>query len=303
MLKSRRSLLALSAVVLVAVAGCGGTSGDSSGGAPSAAGDGKAVHHDKLPQQFKDSGVIRFAGDSHPPYRVVGKDGTTVTGLDHDLQEALGKVLGVRTEITVVPGLPAALSGMLSGRYDAFNGPVKDTAEREKQFDAVVWMVTRTAYLIPKSGSAGIKASDDLCGKRVAAVSGSIIQDQVVRLTDWCVKKGKQAVQFIGLADTNGTILAAKSGRADAAGMTESAAIDALAAAKDDFTYVKQTDEQGAGVDKLAMLVPKSSGLGPVVHEAFQELFANGEYDRIMKQYGLENVKVAKPEINTAAGQ
>ncbi|SER24371.1 transporter substrate-binding domain-containing protein [Lentzea albida] len=299
MLKSRRSLVALLAAVLVAATGCGG---GASGGAQSPAGDDGAAHHDALPQQFKDSGVIRFAGDSHPPYRIVGKDGTTVTGLDHDLQQALGKVLGVRTEMTVVPGLPAALSGMLSGRYDAFNGPVKDTAEREKQFDAVVWMVTRTAYLIPKSGSSGVEASDDLCGKKVAAVSGSIVQDQIVRLTDWCVKKSKPPVEFIGLADTNGTILAAKSGRADAAGMTESAAIDALAAAKDDFTYVTQTDEQGAGVDKLAMLLPKSSGLGPVVHKAFQELFANGEYDRIMKQYGLENVKVAKPEINTAAG-
>ena len=300
MLKSRRSLLAVLAVVLVAAPGCGS---GSAGGTQDATVDTGAVHHDKLPQQFKDSGVIRFAGDSHPPYRVVGKDGTTVTGLDRDLQQALGKVLGVRTEINVVPGLPAALSGMLSGRYDAFNGPVKDTAEREKQFDAVVWMVTRTAYLVPKSGSGGIGTSDDLCGKRVAAVSGSIVQDQIVRLTDWCVRGGKPAVQFIGLGDTNGTILAAKSGRADAAGMTESAAIDALAAAKDDFTYVTQTDEQGAGVDKLAMLVPKSSGLGPVVHQAFQELFTNGEYDRIMKQYGLENVKVAKPELNTAAGQ
>lgn len=299
MLKSRRSLAALLAAVLVAATGCGG---GASGGAQGPAGDDGAAHHDALPQQFKDSGVIRFAGDSHPPYRIVGKDGTTVTGLDHDLQQALGKVLGVRTEITVVPGLPAALSGMLSGRYDAFNGPVKDTAEREKQFDAVVWMVTRTAYLIPKSGSSGVTASDDLCGKRVAAVAGSIVQDQIVRLTDWCVKKGKPPVEFIGLADTNGTILAARSGRADAAGMTESAAIDALAAAKDDFTYVTQTDEQGAGVDRLAMLLPKSSGLGPVVYKAFQELFANGEYDRIMKQYGLENVKVAKPEINTAAG-
>ncbi|WP_439658386.1 transporter substrate-binding domain-containing protein [Lentzea sp. HUAS TT2] len=300
MLKSRRSLLAMVAVVLVAASGCGG---GASGGAQNTAADASATHHDKLPQQFKDSGVIRFAGDSHPPYRIVGKDGTTVTGLDHDVQQALAKVLGVRTEITIVPGLPAALSGMLSGRYDAFNGPVKDTAEREKQFDAVVWMVTRTAYLVPKSGSANVKASDDLCGKKVAAVAGSIVQDQIVRLTDWCVKKGKPAVEFIGLADTNGTVLAAKSGRADAAGMTESAAIDALAAAKDDFTYVTQTDEQGAGVDKLAMLVPKSSGLGPVMHQAFQEIFANGEYERIMKQYGLENVKVAKPELNTAAGQ
>ncbi|QFZ24562.1 transporter substrate-binding domain-containing protein [Saccharothrix syringae] len=299
MLKSRRPLLPVLAAVLVAASGCGG----APDGARSPAGGASGDRHEQLPQRFKESGVIRFAGDSHPPYRVVGADGTTVTGLDRDLQQALGEVLGVRTETVVVPGLPAALSGMLSGRYDAFNGPVKDTAEREEQFDAIVWMVTRTAYLVPKSGPGGVKASDELCGKRVAAVSGSIVEDQIARLTDWCAKAGKPAVEFIGLADTNGTILAARSGRADAAGMTESAAIDALAAAKDDFTYVTQTDEQGAGVDELAMLVPKSSGLGPVVHEAFQEVFANGEYDRIMERYGLQNAKVDKPGLNTAAGR
>ncbi|CAM3518428.1 transporter substrate-binding domain-containing protein [Kibdelosporangium persicum] len=299
MLKSRRTLLVPLAAVLVAAAGCGSGTSDDPGQAP--ADRASAVHHDKLPQQFKDSGVIRFAGDSHPPYRIVGGDGKTVTGVDQDLQRALGAVLGVRTEITIVPGLPAALSGMLSGRYDGFNGPVKDTAEREEKFDAIVWMVTRTAYLIPESGPRDVKASSDLCGKRVAAVDGSIVQDQLTRLARWCADKGKPAVQFVGFADTNGTILAAKSGRVDAAGMTESAALDAMAAEKGKFTYVTQTDEQGAGVDQLAMLVPKSSGLGPVMLEAFKEIFANGQYAKIMKQYGLENVAVDQPKLNTAA--
>jgi polar amino acid transport system substrate-binding protein len=299
MLKSRGTLLASLAVVLLTMTACG-SSDTPNAAPPSNTGN---AHHDKLPQQFKDSGVIRFAGDSHPPYRIVGADGTTVTGIDRDIQQALGAVLGVRTEIAIVPGLPAALSGMLSGRYDAFNGPVKDTAEREKQFDAIVWMVTRTAYLIPKSGQGGISASADLCGKRVSGVDGSIIADQTARLSTWCADKGKPGVQFIGLADTNGTILAAKSGRADAVGMTESAALEAMAADKNQFTYVTQTEEQGAGVDQLAMLVPKSGGLGPAVFEAFKQLFANGEYDKIMKKYGLEKVMVREPRLNTAGAK
>jgi polar amino acid transport system substrate-binding protein len=210
-------------------------------------------------------------------------------------------VLGVRTEISIVAGLPAALSGMLSGRYDAFNGPVKDTAERERQFDAVVWMVTRTSYVIPKAGSGGVKSTADLCGKRVSGISGSITEDQVKKLTDWCVESGRPAVRFIGLADTNGTLLAARSGRADAAGMTETAALDTMSKNANAFTYVSQTEEQGAGVDRLAMLVPKSGRLGPVVLDAFKVLFANGEYKRIMDKYGLQKVTVEKPELNTAA--
>ncbi|PRX59113.1 polar amino acid transport system substrate-binding protein [Nonomuraea fuscirosea] len=291
-----RTILAGVAVsTLAGAAACGGDTGGSQRPA------GATALYDALPDGIKETGVIRFAGDSHPPYRIVGNDGKTVTGIDKELQDALGKALGVRTEISIVNGLPAALSGMLASRYDAFNGPVKDTAEREKQFDAIVWMVTRTSYLIPKAGSAAVKSSADLCGKRVAGTAGSIVEDQVKRLTEWCAKQGKAGIDFVGLADTNGTILAAKSGRADAAGMTESAALDVLGKEKDAFTYVTQTDEQGAGVDQLAMLVPKSGGLGPVMLDAFKEIFASGEYKKIMDKYGLQNVAVEEPRMNTAA--
>ncbi|MGA5764402.1 transporter substrate-binding domain-containing protein [Nonomuraea bangladeshensis] len=293
----RTILAGAAALALAGVAACGGGDGETQRPA------GATALYDALPEGIKEAGVIRFAGDSHPPYRIVANDGKTVTGIDKELQDALGKVLGVRTEISIVSGLPAALSGMLASRYDAFNGPVKDSAEREKQFDALVWMVTRTSYLIPKAGSSAIKSSNDLCGKRVAGTAGSIVEDQAKRLTEWCAKQGKPGLDFIGFADTNGTILAAKSGRADAAGMTESAALDVLAKEKDAFTYVTQTEEQGAGVDQLAMLVPKSSGLGPVMLEAFKEIFKNGEYKKIMDKYGLQNVAVQEPKMNTAAAQ
>lgn len=293
----RTILTGAAALALAGVAACGGGDGETQRPA------GATALYDALPDGIKEAGVIRFAGDSHPPYRIVANDGKTVTGIDKELQDALGKVLGVRTEISIVSGLPAALSGMLASRYDAFNGPVKDSAEREKQFDALVWMVTRTSYLIPKAGSSAVKSSGDLCGKRVAGTAGSIVEDQAKRLTEWCAKQGKPGLDFIGFADTNGTILAAKSGRADAAGMTESAALDVLSKEKDAFTYVTQTEEQGAGVDQLAMLVPKSSGLGPVMLDAFKEIFKNGEYKKIMDKYGLQKVAVPEPKMNTAATQ
>jgi polar amino acid transport system substrate-binding protein len=292
----RTILAGAAALALACAAACGGGGGETQRPA------GATALYDALPDGIKEAGVIRFAGDSHPPYRIVANDGKTVTGIDKELQDALGKALGVRTEISIVSGLPAALSGMLASRYDAFNGPVKDTAEREKQFDAIVWMVTRTSYLIPKTGSSAIKSSGDLCGKRIAGTAGSIVEDQAKRLTEWCAKQGKPEIDFIGFADTNGTILAAESGRADAAGMTESAALDVMGE-KDTFTYVTQTEEQGAGVDQLAMLMPKSSGLGPVMLDAFKEVFKNGEYKKIMDKYGLQNVAVEEPKMNTAAAR
>jgi len=257
--------------------------------------------HDALPQSVKDSGVIRFAGDSHPPYRVVAADGKTVTGVDKDFQEALGKVLGVGTQVEIVSGLPAALQGMLANRYDAFNGPVQATADREKQFDSITWMTTRTSYVVPTGSTGAIKTTEDLCGKRVAVTAGSVVEGQLKKLSDFCQSKGRGSVESIALADTNATLLAATSGRADAAGMTQAAAIDVTAKEQGKYTYVTQTEEQGATVDQLAVLVPKSSGLGPVMLNAYKELFRNGDYTRIMKQYGLSDVAVAEPKLNVAS--
>lgn len=288
----RRSVLAVLPVAALLLAGCGATFGDPSDDSPAPPGSTTSLH-DALPEPVKTSGLIRFAGDSHPPYRTVGADGS-VTGIDKDFQDALGRVLGVRTETSIVDSLPAALQGMLAGRYDAFNGPVKATAEREKQFDTVTWMTTRTSYVVP-AGNTAVKSADDLCGKRVAMVAASVVEEQVKHLSSYCQRNGRPAVQTVGLADTNATLLAARSGRAEAAGMTQAAAIDVTTQQKGTYTSVTQTEAQGATADKLALYVPKSGGLGPVVQKAYAELFRTGEYQEIMKKWGLTDVMVPAP--------
>ncbi|WP_410634957.1 transporter substrate-binding domain-containing protein [Amycolatopsis sp. cmx-4-83] len=285
------------AVIGTALAGC--TVG--SGSATLATATNLAVVptlHDALPQAIKDAGVLRFAGDSHPPYRTVAQDGM-VTGIDADFQAAIGQVLGVRTQTVVVAGLPAALQGMLGNRYDAFNGPVKATAEREKQFDTITWMTTRTAYVFPVGSTAGIARVEDLCGKRIAVVTASVVEEQLGKLSRFCTDHRHPATQTVGLDDTDATLLATRSGRADAAGMTEAAAID-VTQRQGGNKYVTQTEAQGATKDDLALYVPKSSKLGPVLQQVFEELFRNGTYVGIMSRWGLNQVSVPKPVLNAA---
>jgi polar amino acid transport system substrate-binding protein len=255
--------------------------------------------HDALPQAIKDAGVIRFAGDSHPPYRTVASDGT-VTGIDADFQAAIGQVLGVRTQTSIVAGLPAALQGMLGNRYDAFDGPLKATAEREQQFDTITWMTTRTAYLFPADSAAGISRPEDLCGKRVAVVTASVVEDQLNKLSRFCTENRRPATRTVGLDDTDATLLATRSGRADAAGMTEAAAID-VTHRQGGNKYVTQTEAQGATKDDLALYVPKSSELGPVLQKVFEELFQDGTYVGIMSRWGLNQVSVPEPVFNAGS--
>jgi polar amino acid transport system substrate-binding protein len=295
------SALLLSAIasLVVTLAGCGAEADSDTAKLPAGA---VPALHQKLPDSIKKSGVIRFAGDPHPPYRIAGADGKLTTGLDIDVQRALGRVLGVRTEVVTVSGLPASLGGMLARRHDVFNGPVQDTAEREKQFDAVVWMTTGTSYLVPARSGQTVKSAADLCGKRVAIVAGSVVENHMKGLDAHCRKLGRGALTPVGLADTNSTLLAVKAGRADAAGMTQNAALYAMRQEKNTYGIVTQTAEQGAGTAQLALLATKRDRLGPVILDAFRELFRTGEYQQIMKKWGMDQVMVPEPKMNVASG-
>ncbi|QAY60302.1 transporter substrate-binding domain-containing protein [Microbacterium protaetiae] len=294
-MRGRTALIPLAAVL--ALVGCS----SAPGAGPSDPGQSDvqtdAPLYSQLPDAIKDAGEIVVAGDTHPPYRTIEEDGT-FTGIDPDLQKALAEQLGVPFTIKTASGLDAMLTGMLSGRYDGFNGPVRATPEREKDFDAIVWMTTRTSYLFPAANKAQFPDSSAICGMRVAGVTGSVTETQLDRLNQWCTEQGKKATQFIGLEDTNSTILALNSGRADVVGTTQASAIDLLAAQPDEYGYVMQTDEQGAGVDQLAMFLPKGTGLTEPMLAAFQAIFDNGEYQKVMSRYGIEDAAVEAPVLN-----
>ena len=262
----------------------------------------EAPLYDQLPDAIKDAGVITIAGDTHPPYRTIEENGD-ITGIDPDLQAALSEQLGVPFEIVTSSGLDAMLTGMLSGRFDAFNGPVRTTPEREADFDAVVWMTTRTSYVFLDERADELDDPEAVCGARVAGVTGSVTESQLARYNEWCEAEGLDPAEFIGLEDSNATFLAVNSDRADYAGTTQSAAIDLQASDPDRYGYLMQTDEQGAGIDQLAMFMPKGSGLAEPMLAAFEAIFENGEYARIMSEWGIEDAAVDEPVLNPMTGK
>ena len=299
-MRAKWAFVSLAAVL--ALAGCSSAAPDDSatpGDADSsAAPTGEAAPlYDQLPDTFKEAGVITMAGDTHPPYRTIEADGS-FTGIDPEMQEALSAQLGVPFKMETASGLDAMLTGMLSGRYDGFNGPVRATAEREAQFDAIVWMTTVTSYVYLADREDEFPDSGAVCGMRVAGVTGSVTETQLQRLNEWCVEEGLPEAEFIGLEDTNATVLALNADRADVVGTTQASAIDLLAAQPDQYGYVLQTEEQGAGVDQLAMFIPKGTGLTEPMLAAFEAIFENGEYDAIMEKYGIENATVDEPTLN-----
>lgn len=296
---SRVATATLSAAAVLPLAACSAADGESEAESAGEIGElnTEAPLYDQLPEEITEAGYITLAADTHPPYRTIEESGE-ITGIDPELQEVLSEQLGVPFQMQTTSGLDAMLTGMLSGRYDVFNGPVRATPEREEDFDAIVWMTTRTSYLYLTERQDELSDPESVCGARVAGVTGSVTESQLELYAEWCEEQEEQDPEFIGLEDTNATVLAVNSDRADYAGTTQAGAIDIQAADPGDYEYVAQSNEQGAGVDQLGMFMPKDNDLAEPMLAAFEGIFENGEYERIMDDWDILEVSVDSPTLN-----
>lgn len=255
---------------------------------------------DRLPAAVKATRTLKMVGDVFAPYRMVGDDGKTVSGIDTDLARALEPLLGVKIEQTTVSNLPAMLAGLDTGRYDLTTGPLLSTKAREERYDIVTWIVSKPAFVAPTAGGKKLSKLMDLCGLRVAYPAGSAQEPVARQVSDRCVAAGRPALQMVPLADQNATVLATQSGRADATGMQFAAALHLQTTSPGRFQI--QTDETDAlGILHQGFVLKKGSELTPVLHDALKQLWASGEYARIMEKWGLAAAKAQAPQLNPSS--
>ena len=278
--------------------GCASTDQDDS--VPTSIG-GADTLFDTLPQPIKDAGELKVAADAHPPYRNVESNGD-ITGIDADIWEALEEKLGIPVKFEAAASLPAILSGLGSGRYDAYNGPLAVSAEREESLDMVTWLQESISYLYETEGDLDVSSIADVCGVKVGYGAGNIVERMLPKLGEWCVQQGDSAPEGLPLKDTSATILALNSGQIEVAAMTESAALDMMRSQEGQYDYVTQGTEQGAQVYLDAVVSTKGSGLGPVLLQAWERIFADGTYDKLIDTWGLERERIETPQLNPISG-
>lgn len=288
-------LLSLLAATTV-LAGCGGATGSAPAATSTVTAD--PALHDKLPEKIKSSGAIMFAIQQHPPYTLL--TGNQGSGPNEDLQNAIAAKLGVRAQTAVVGGgLAPVLTGLSAGRYDAAMGPVEVTADRAQQYDLVGYLKAGQGYVVDKAKTPGTDILA-LCGSPISYVTGGTFDGFVSSLAAYCTSKGKQPVTALPLADTSATVLAVKSGRALAAGMGSAAAYD-TASHDQTLGVIAQTAEAGGNYHNSAIVLPKDSGLAPLMVSALQSLMADGTYKAILDRYGLDDSVVAQATLNPPA--
>jgi polar amino acid transport system substrate-binding protein len=251
-----------------------------------------------VPASIKSKGSIAVAADaSYPPNEFVGSDGHTVVGMDADLMDALGAVMGLKVKI-VNQTFDSIIPGLASGKYDVGASSFTDTKEREKTVDFVDYFVAGESFFTKASGGANISGIGDICGKSVAVEKGTTEESDAQTQSGKCKKAGKSAVNVLSFPDQNGANLALSSGRAQL-GFADSPVAD---------YQVKKSGGQfklvGPSIANApyGLAVPKNSGLAQPMLAALKVLMGNGKYKAILAHWGIQAgaIPAAQVKINGA---
>ncbi|MFF1868218.1 ABC transporter substrate-binding protein [Streptomyces sp. CB03911] len=314
-LRNRRAaavtLAACGALLLTSCSGDGGSSGDDAGAAPKAltvAGveiKQDAALHAALPEAVRKAGKVRVATDvPYPPFEMYIAEGKTeMTGLDHDLGQALGAKLGVRFEFTaqkfdgIVPAIQA-------GKYDAAISAITDNKEREKVVDFVDYSASGTGILVEAGNPHGIVTLNDLCGRPVAVQTGTNQQKLLDKQQDACQAAGRPAVDVQAFPKDSDAQLALRSAKVIADVLTKPAAGWTAKTADGGKAFQVVDDPAAPGgynASPNGVAVSKNlPELTDAVQKALQQLIDDGSLAKIYDKYGVASIAVKQATKNSA---
>ena len=256
-----------------------------------------------LPDKYKQSGAIIVATDAtYPPNEFLADGSNDPIGMDIDLANALGQLLGVK--VTVEPAsFDGIIAGINAGRYDMSLSSFTDTKAREESVNFVTYFQAGTSTMVLAGNPQNITTVTDLCGRPVGAENGTT---QLAQLSDAtvdgsvvkaCADAGKPAPISQGFpkqTDVNSALLA---GRIDAY-MADTPVVDyAVKVTGDKFEKVGQ--DQGAAPYGIAL--PKDpAALTTTMQQAVQKLIDSGAYQQILDNWGVGAGAITTSAVNGA---
>jgi polar amino acid transport system substrate-binding protein len=288
------------AALIAAACGSSGGGGSAASSSPSASGSGSgkvASIAAQVPSGIRSGGTLTVAADAtYAPNEFIASNGKTVIGMDADMAQAIGKVMGLKVNL-VNATFDTILPGLTSGKYDLGMSSFTDTKARQKVVDFVTYFEAGTSFYVKTSGGPPVTKLADLCGRTVAAEKGTTQQSDAEGQATKCKSAGKPTVTVQVYNDQNAVNLALSSGRAQVA-MADSPVAE---------YQVKQSN----GMFKLSgpsyanapygIAIPKNSGMAQPTLAAVKHIMADGTYLQILKKWGLQSGAISNPGINKAA--
>lgn len=260
-----------------------------------------------LPKKIQSAGVIKVGSDTNYPPVEFKKDGQVI-GLDPDLAAAMGKVLGVKFQFNTA-GFDTLLTGLRAKRYDIAMSAMTDNKGRQEGVnpdtgekvgegvDFVDYFTAGVSIYTRKGDDQGIKTWDDLCGKKIVVQRATVSHDLAKAQSKTCQekKKGKIAIEAFGNDTEAQTRLRGGGGDAGASDFPVAAYAVKTSGGGNDFQLVGEQVEAAPYGIAVAKGNPE---LRDALRQALAFIIANGEYDKIIAKWGVQDGAVLKAIVN-----
>ncbi|SDL35147.1 ABC transporter substrate-binding protein [Microbacterium azadirachtae] len=246
-----------------------------------------------LPSDIKERGTITVSINTDvAPLKFLDANGN-VTGLNPELLQTAGKVLGVNVQFHTMSF--DALMPSLEAKQSDIVGSVSDFVERQKTTDFIDYLESGSALLASTALKQNALTLNDLCGLKVAYVRGSSQQATMEKADRQCAADGKTAIAISTYPDLGAGVLAVKSG-------AEDAFLSDLSA----MSYKAKTDPKSFKIvytEKKTIL-----GIGirkddPVLRDALRaallKLVDDGVYASLLDRWGQQDFGNPSMNINT----
>lgn len=253
-----------------------------------------------LPDEILQRGSITIAASmDYPPLEFLDDDGVTPVGMDIELGDALGEVLGIRVQWQNA-SFDGLVAGVAAGRYDLAIG-LQDSVETRKEADFVDFFANSNGVAVPPGGGSSIKTVLDLCGMHIGNQRGSNTTVDIAEFVDVeCEAVGKPKVNLNSFQDQNQMILAFTTGRVEAIsfGMPAAAYILQSQPGLYDFvTFREIVTDLPPNLTAIG-IAKDSDELLLAVYRGMKELMDNGKYMELFEKWGLTSLALAEITVN-----
>lgn len=254
-----------------------------------------AIHAQTLPQTIKDAGVLMIGMErDHPPMEFIDPKTNELVGFDVDLIQAITKKLGVKAEF-VHSRFEGLTPNLQSGRINLIISGMYDTPKRRENFDFIDYLSAGTTFYT-LDATKDIQEPKDFCGKVVTTNRGTTYPDSVKKWSDEnCVAAGLSPIEVITDTDMASEFLYINQGRAAGSVQGTEAIPTVLASKEGPFRVVGKPFTNvriGIGFNKA------DTELRDAVLAAFTEIHKSGEYDALLKKWGIEASRLDAPTVN-----
>ena len=246
-----------------------------------------------VPEDVAKSGKLSVGMElSYAPAEFLAEDGKTPVGYDVDIATALGKVMGLETEI--VSSSFDSIVASVGAKYDLGITAMTINEERMQSVDFVSYYKAGFSWVVKKGNPNGVDTSD-LCGLKIAVQTGTVQEEEANAAAAQCKADGKDAIEVLSLKQQTEAATSVVTGKADvfyADSPVGGYAISQTGGELESLGDIEGVAKQGVAIAK------GDEAMDQAVQQAMQKLMDDGTYMNILKHWGTETGALDKAEIN-----